>query len=141
MLTFSALPCCFQDDLYAFPPLEVCFWEGTGCDENLHESTCVASAGTTVYDPCFNATEDIQFTSQVSASRMSFRCVSRVNDALPLFLGGLFLPLDLNAGFARLIRSLQDACQGSSYSSQKFKATSSKSTHMYGVMWYYNCSP
>eukprot|EP00904_Undaria_pinnatifida_P004016 jgi/Undpi1/13615/HiC_scaffold_9.g03269.m1 len=53
-----------SDDLYVFPPLEVCFWEGKGCDENLNESTCVASVASTVYDPCSNVTEDIEFPSQ-----------------------------------------------------------------------------
>ena len=56
--------------MYEFPSLDICVWGGEGCDENLNESTCIGTAGFTVYDPCFEETEDLEIESQVSLQLM-----------------------------------------------------------------------
>eukprot|EP00904_Undaria_pinnatifida_P004014 jgi/Undpi1/13613/HiC_scaffold_9.g03267.m1 len=45
-----------SDDEYDFPRLSVCVWDGQGCDENVGESACIATAFATVQDSCY---EDI----------------------------------------------------------------------------------
>ena len=61
---------CSQDDIYRFPPLEVCFWGGEGCDERLNESTCIESVIYSVYDTCGEEAKDMRIPNQVSSQRI-----------------------------------------------------------------------
>lgn len=54
-----------QDDLYAFPPLEICLWHGMGCDEKFPLHKCVADASATVYVTGNETGKDIEFKSKV----------------------------------------------------------------------------
>lgn len=54
-----------QDDLYPFPRLEICFWEGQGCDERLCPSVCANSAHAEVFYPPNIRNEGVQVPSKV----------------------------------------------------------------------------
>lgn len=78
---------CSQDDLYAFPPLEICFWTGLGCDKGFSLGECVASVKTTIHPSSNKSAEEFEFPSQVSAhkhygfkimcSKQSMHCQTR----------------------------------------------------------------
>lgn len=78
----SEFPPPGQDEVYEFPSLEICVWGGKGCDERLNSSTCIGTAGFSVYDPCSEETEDLEITSQVSVHIKSLYRSNHTRDAI-----------------------------------------------------------
>ena len=70
-----------QDEEYLFPPLQICFIPGEGCDRNLGDgSACAASAWYTVYDPCSNVYNELIIDSEVSAKQIWVVSTDLVHD-------------------------------------------------------------
>lgn len=63
--------CCVQNDIYNFPFVQVCFWEGRGC--SYPESECVESAVDNGFSAMYNEEEVASpLVSEVGSFQLSF---------------------------------------------------------------------